>query len=348
VARRSIGLDIGTRAVHMAEVEESRGGIVVTNFGGVALPDQAVREGDVLDPGAVAQAIKQLFSAAKLKAKQVAVGVANQRVVVRQIDLPWMEEVELRTSLPFQVQEFIPIPVEEAELDFHVLDVIEQGDAKMLRLLLVAAHKDMVAGHMSAVTLAGLKPVGVDLNPFALLRSMGSVSTLDTGPEVLIDIGAGVTDIVVHERGVPTFVRILVLGGDDITDAIASGMSMDRDTAEELKHATTARGEGPDATVGRVVDDHARQFVDEIRGSLDYYRTQVGSASPLSRIVLTGGGSLLAGLADRLAEATNLPVELGNPFDRLQAKGTAYGPEELAQVGPTLATAIGLAMWGLE
>ena len=270
--------------------------------------------------------------------------MANQRVVVRQIDLPWMEEEELRSSLPFQVQEFIPIPVEEAQLDYHVLDHVEGEDgARTLRILLVAAHKDMLAAHMEAAQSAGLKPVGVDLNPFAQLRAVGRDGVVASGgAEALVDIGGGVTDIVVHRDATPSFVRILVLGGDDITDALASGMSIDHDEAEQLKQS-----EHPgDATAERIIDEHARQFVDEVRGSLDYYRTQVASNTTVSRIVVTGGAALLPGLVERMSQATNIPVQLGNPFDRFAAKGTSFGDDELARVGPTLVTAIGLALGG--
>ncbi len=348
MARTSVGLDIGTRTVHVAEVS-TRGTPAITNFGGVALPAGAVREGEVVDPQAVAGAIRELVGAAKLKQKRVHLGIANQRVVVRQIDLPWMEEAELRSSLPFQVQEFIPIPVEEAELDYHVLEEIDSEDGgRLLRILLVAAHRDMVASHLEAAEAAGLKPISVDLNPFAILRTVAGPSALSSGSEVVVDVGAGVTDIVVHEGGVPEFVRILVLGGDDITDALASGMGTTHEEAEDVKQGIAADGSGGDQTAGRIVEEHASQFVEEVRGSLDYYRTQVGTGGQLSLIVLTGGGALLRGLADRLSTATNLPVEVGSPFDRYQAKGTAFGEEELAQVGPTLATAVGLALGGAE
>ena len=205
MARTSVGLDIGTRTVHVAEVTGGRGAPTITNFGGVALPEGAVREGEIVDTGAVADAIKELYGAAKLKNKKVNLGVANQRVVVRQIDLPWMEEEELRSSLPFQVQEFIPIPVEEAQLDYHVLDEVEGEDgARTLRILLVAAHKDMLAAHMEAAQSAGLKPVGVDLNPFAQLRVVGRDGAVGGGgAEALVDIGGGVTDIVVHRDADP-------------------------------------------------------------------------------------------------------------------------------------------------
>ncbi len=349
MARGHVGLDIGSRTAHIAQVTPTKGAPQVTNFGGIALPFGSVREGEVVDHEAVAATIKQLVAAVKLKDKRVHLGLANQRVVVRQIDLPWMETEELRSSLPFQVQEFIPIPVEEAQLDFHVLEEFQADeDTRMLRILLVAAHADMVRGHLAAVEAAGLKPVSIDLNPFAILRTVGSSPALAEGPEVLVDIGAGVTDIVVHEGGVPRFVRILVQGGDDITEAISNAVGLDPEAAEQIKMQSTAQGLGPDPTAGQAVADGARQFVDEIRGSLDYYRTQVGSASPLTRMVVTGGGALLAGLREALAEATGLPVEIGNPFDRFGTKGTAYGPDELAQIGPTLATAVGLALGGAE
>lgn len=346
MASSAVGIDIGTRTITVAEVKQVKDGISVTNFGGVELPADVVREGEILDAAGVAAALRELLASAKVGSKRVWLGVSNQRVVVRQVDLPWMEQKELRESIRFQVQEYIPIPVEEAELDFHVVDefVTEDGD-RMQRLLLVAGHRDMVTSHVEAAAAAGLKPIGIDLNPFAVLRAMGTTSAIDSGNEVLIDVGAGVTNIVVHEGGVPTFVRILVMGGDDVTEALVSGLSATRDQAEATKRQATV---GSDVDVAaRIVTEQADAFVDEIRSSLDYYQAQTGS-SRLSGVVLTGGGSTLTGLADRLASTLRLPVEVGSPFDRWSAKGTVYGADDLARVGPSLATAVGLAMGGLE
>lgn len=347
MASSAIGVDIGSRTIAVAEVKSGRGGTTVTNFGGVELPDDAVREGEVLDPAAVAEALRELVSTAKLSSKRVWLGVSNQRVVVRQVDLPAVEEKELRASLRYQVQEYIPIPVEEAELDVHVVSSYTAEDgAQMQRLLLVAGHRDMITAHVDAATQAGLKPVGVDLNPFAVLRAMGDDSAFaDHGNQVLVDAGAGVTNIVVHERGIPTFVRILVMGGDQITDALASGLAVTREEAEAAKRAAVV-GATADVT-GRIVTEQADAFVDEVRSSLDYYQAQTGS-SRLSGVVLTGGAALLPGLSDRLAASVRLPVEVGNPFARWKATDTVYSEEELAGVGPSLVTAIGLALGGLE
>jgi type IV pilus assembly protein PilM len=342
----AVGIDIGTRTITVAEVKQGRGGTSVTNFGGVELPADAVREGEVVDVEATAEALRELVSSAKVRSKHVWLGVANQRVVVRQIDLPWVEPKELRASLRYQVQEHIPIPVEEAELDVHIVEEFTtDADERMQRVLLVAGHRDMVAAHVEVATKAGLKPVGVDLNPFAVLRAMGDTSVLDQGSQVLVDIGAGVTNIVVHEQGIPTFVRILVMGGDSLTLALSSGLSIDRDEAERRKRQLSLTQNGDVA--GRIASEQADQFVDEIRSSLDYYQAQTGAAR-LAGVVLTGGGATLHGLDQRLENALRLPVEIGSPFDRWEVRDTVYGPEDLRRVGPSLATAVGLALGGLE
>ena len=346
MANSAIGVDIGSRTIAVAEVKSGRGTTSVTNFGGVELPDDVVREGEILDVAAVAEALRELADTAKLTSKRVWLGVSNQRVVVRQVDLPAMEEKELRSSLRYQVQEFIPIPVEEAELDVHIVSSYTADDgAEMQRLLLVAGHRDMITAHVEAATQAGLKPIGVDLNPFSVLRAMGDDSTFGQGNQVLVDAGAGVTNIIVHEHGIPTFVRILVMGGDQITDALAAGLAISRQEAEEAKRAATVGAAGD--VVERIVTEQAEAFVDEVRSSLDYYQAQTGS-SRLSGVVLTGGGSLLNGLSERLAASVRLPVEVGNPFARWPATDTVYSEEDLARVGPSLVTAVGLALGGLE
>ncbi len=347
VANSGVGVDIGSRTITVVEVRQGRGGVSITNFGGVELPPDVAREGEIIDVGAVSEALRELLRTAKVRSKKVWLGVANQRVVVRQITLPWVDPNELQASLRFQVQEHIPIPVEEAELDAYVVSDFhtEEGE-HMQQLLLVAAHRDMVQAHADAATGSGLKPIGIDLNPFAVLRAAGNQSSMGQGNQVLVDIGGGVTNIVVHDAGTPTFVRILVMGGEAVTAALASGLGISRDEAEERKRGVSDAS-GEDDAARRIVDDHVGQLVEEIRNSLDYYRAQTGAAQ-LSDVVLVGGGAALPGLPERLASSVGLPVDIDNPFDRWQAKDTVYGPEELAQVGPSLSTAVGLALGGLE
>lgn len=347
--RTAIGLDIGSSGVRAAELNLSKRPAVLERFGQVALPTGAVRDGEIVDADTVARAIKQLWSSANFSSKRVVVGVANQRVIVRQVDLPWLPPAEMRKSLPFQVQDYIPIPVDQAILDFHPLEEFENdGGGRMLRMLLVAADRDMVLSGMAAVQRAGLTPVMVDLTPFAFLRALSAGAEFgeESGADAFVNVGASITNIVVNQGGVPRFVRILVQGGNDITDAVAERLGIPADQAEHIKAQTGFVNTADGSTghpAGRVIEQSASQWVEEVRGSLDYYMAQPGAAR-LSRIVLTGGASQLTGLAERLANATRLQVEPAAPYESLRLGKLGLTAEQLDYVQPLISVPVGLAL----
>ncbi len=350
-AATAVGLDIGTSAVRAAELSVGRADVGLRRFGQVALPSGAVRDGEVADPQTVAAAIRQLWTTSKISSKKVVVGIANQRVIVRQVDLPWLPVKELRESLAFQVQDFLPIPVEQAILDFHpVEEVTDDSGARLLRVLLVAAARDMVVGFLDAVQQAGLTPVQVDLTPFAVLRSLAAVEDSALGgvdAEALVDVGAGVTNIVVHENGVPRFVRVLLMGGDALTAALAERLGIPLEEAEQAKRQMGLPELDQmhfEAHPGvRALDAAAAALVDEIRGSLDYYLAQP-TAVPVRRLVLSGGGAQLRGLTNRLSAATRLEVVAGSAAGRLTPLKGGVSTEQLASAAHLLTVPVGLAM----
>ena len=333
-----------------AELSFGKSGITLEKFGQVALPDGAVRDGEVIDPAVVADALKQLWAHTKFSSKQVIVGVANQKVIVRQVDLPWAPADELKETLGYQVQESIPMPVEQALLDFYPLEDLETDGGRRLRGLLVAASRDMVGAQLDAVQQAGLTPTMVDLTAFAVLRSLADSDHLGMGThlEALVDVGARVTNIVVHEGGVPRFVRILLMGGQDVTDAVVERVGVSQAQAEDLKRERGMRTTGDTAeeqAAGRTMEAAGQAFVDQVRGSLDYYSASSGS-SPVDRLVLTGGGSRLSGLAERLQEAVRIEVVVGNPFGDLTLGKTGLSPEQMHFVEPMATVPVGLALGG--
>lgn len=344
--RTAIGLDVGTSGVRAAELSFGKHGVTLEKFGQVALPEGAVRDGEVVDAGSVGAALRQLWSHTGFSRKRVMLGVSNQRVIVRQVELPWMPLAELRKSLAFQVQDFLPMAVDQAVLDFHPVDeVAEPGQGRVLRGLLVAAARDMVLSNVHAVERAGLKVDGVDLTSFAVLRSMGAFGASDAETVALVDVGAQVTNIVVHRAGVPLFVRILLMGGQDITDAVADSLGVPHAEAEALKQAQHLAADTHDGLVaaGRAVESGTAALVDEIRSSLDYFASS--NAGPaLERLVITGGGSRLAGLAERLEAATRLTVLAGNPLRNLKVGKTGLSDEQVHFVQPLVAVPVGLAL----
>ncbi len=343
-----MGLDIGTSGVRAAELTMGKGTATLERFGQVALPAGAVRDGEVIDAEAVAGAIKQLWAQAKFSSKKVVVGVANQKVVVRQVDLPWLPVDDLKKSLAFQVQDYIPMPVEQAILDFHPLEEFtSDSGARMLRVLLVAAARDMVGSALEAVEKAGLTPSMVDLTSFAVLRSQVTASAgFAVEAEALVDVGASVTNIVVHQGGVPRFVRILLMGGADITDAVAERLGVPTEQAESVKQSSALAlvpGQAEPHPANRAIESTGSAFVEEVRGSLDYYLAQPGAAR-IGRVVLSGGGSRLGGLVERLQAATRLPVEVAHPMSVLKIGKTGLTEEQLAYVEPMVTVPVGLAL----
>jgi type IV pilus assembly protein PilM len=312
--------------------------------------------------------------------------VGNQRVVVREVSLPYLPEKELRASLGFQVQEYIPMSVEDAVLDFDPVEEFEADGRKMQRILLVASQRTMVDVVVKAALGAKLEPMGLDLVPFALVRAIGSsdagMDLEEPGDEAIIDVGAHVTNIVVHLRGRTRFVRILPSGGRDVTLAIARALGVDDEVAETMKRgeesplsrlSPPARpdpgredasegagaadqqesgddGEGkPKATPGpdqvrQIALQRAASFVDEIRSSLEFYTAQ-SHGTRISRVLVSGGGSKLPGFLDLLGQRIPVPVEPGRVFQHVRSQ-LPLSEEVQTEAEPVLAVAVGLAIPG--
>ena len=329
MARRLIGLDIGTNAVTVAEVRAGNPPRLEM-FGQVALGRETMREGEVADDAAVTEAVGRLRAEVGLKKVSVRLGLASPRVVVRQIEMPLMSREELGSALQFQAAELIPIPLDDAVLDFAILGPASPGDGgePRMHVLLAAVQEATVARLVAAVEAGGLQVAAVDLVPLALIRPLaravpdlalvGAGAAGDpgvalpeghVGAEGIVSFGGGVTAIAVHEGGVPRFVRVLGTGGRELTDAIASELDLPPETAEALKRQLG--GEGHDELVTRArasIERPLSVLLDEVRSSIDYYRNQSGS-SPLLRIVVTGGGAQLPGLSERLSALVGVPVE---------------------------------------
>lgn len=346
-AAAPVGLDIGTSAVRAAQVTVARGSPSLSAFGQVPLPSGAVVDGEIRDPGTVSEAISQLWKRAKIRSKRAVIGVANQRVVVRQMDLPYLEEKDFRSSLRFQVADHVPMPVEDAELDFQIIeDYTTEDQQHMMRVLLVAAATDMVESFVSAVADAGLEPVGVDLTPFAVARAVSPAAREESGiagAEAVIDVGAGVSNIIVHVNGEPRFVRILLIGGDDITTAISTEMGIEFDEAEALK-LDLGRGVGS-AEASRILGGRVGALVNEIRGSIDYYSSQE-DAGLVSSVIVTGGGSLTSGFVPTLEEVLGISVQRATPMSQMNVSRSGLTEEQVAQVEPVSAASLGLALGG--
>lgn len=350
----AVGLDIGSEAVRAAVVESGKSTPVLRRFAEIPLPPGVVSAGDVVDAGAVGEAIAALWKRHRLPRKNVIIGIANQRVIVRQVDVAHLEESELVDALPYQVQDAIPIPVEEAVLDYVPLEefTTPEGDL-MLSILVVAAQREMVDGLVEMAAGAGLDVAAIDLQAFGLVRAAFGTDLLlgGTGPQALLDIGGSMSQIVVVREGITRFVRILPLGGDQFTEALSSGLAMSREDAEEFKRRVGVvpegfpEGDDEESTGRRILTRSADSLIDEIRGSVNYYLTQAGE-SALERLVVSGNGARLPHLANRVGQALNTTVEPVRVLDHVSVGRIQMTESQLLDFQPVLPAAVGLALWG--
>jgi len=341
---RVIGLDIGTTAVRAAEVEFGKGGPsgkqpgTLVAFGEVNLPPGAVRDGEVAEPAAVASALRELWGAAKFSSKDVVLGIGNQRVIVREIDLPWLPPAELKASLPFHVQELLPVASTDALLDYYTTGVTDTERGRMVNGMLVAAQRDTIAANVVAVESAGLRPTMVDLNGFALLRALVRGQLAD-GIVGLVEIGARGTTVVVADRGVPRLVRMIAVGGQNVTDAVARSMQMAGPDAEALKRQLGlgfAPAQGQELAV-EAIAEVSRALVESIRNTFVFYGTNHPGAQ-IDVVALTGGGAMLPGFGQYLSSSLRLPVVVGDAL-----AGVRTGKVPVAGRESRMALPIGLA-----
>ncbi|MGI8872799.1 MAG: type IV pilus assembly protein PilM [Egibacteraceae bacterium] len=340
-----IGLDIGSSAVRAVQLKiGGRGPAKLERIGQVLLPVGAVEAGQITDPEAVTASLRELWGRYRFASRKVALGVASQQVVVRHVDVPWVAEAERAQALQFLVGEHLPIPVEDAYIDSYPIEHYETEDGQRLtRTLLVGTQRDTIDTLVGVVEAAGLKPVSIDLDPLAALRSLTGADSVGDECQMVLDVGHGVTDLVVQQGGVPHFVRILLMGGHAITSAMADELGLSYEDAEATKLSAAGASTFGASGAARTLVHHVSRFEEEVRGSLHFYQAQPDAVT-VDSVVLTGGGAQLPGLAERLQSALRLPVEQGYSLGELKIGRIGIDDDQLVQAQRYLAVAVGLAL----
>lgn len=325
-----VGLEIEAGSIAAAEIDG--GGTTVDKVAVQPLPPAAFDDGEVVDPEAVTEALRTLFDQHKLS-KRVRLGIANQRVVVRTVRLPAIEDPdELAAAIRFSAQEQIAMPLDQAIIDHRVVGGVpaSEGAAPQIDVMVVAARRDMIAASLKPLRDADLEPVGVDLSAFGMIRALGEVNLpeMSTEPEaverpasaVLYCNVGDVTNLAVAKGRSCLFTRVSPAGFDDMAASLARNTGMTPEHARMwLGYTGLTRPleefEGDPATLGQAraaLEQGADNVLGELRLSIDFYGNQE-AAIPIDRMVLCGPGSDVAGLAERLEAGLNLPVSIGRP-----------------------------------
>ncbi|MEN2736636.1 type IV pilus assembly protein PilM [Microbacterium sp. X-17] len=345
MAKTIVGVDIGTTTIRAVELgDPGKPRPTLLRYAELPLSEGAVSRGEVLEPNTVGGILKQLWSVGGFKTRKVVLGMGNQRVLARDLSVPSAPLQRIRESLPFVAQEMLPVPVQDALLDFYPVSESMTENGPTTHGLLIAAVKEAVLGNVKAVQAAGLTPVEVDLIPFALDRLLLARPRVQ-GTVALVDVGASTTSVVVAAEGVPQFVRIIAAGGSDITAGLAARLGVAPEEAERLKRV---HGIAPDlaATEGQPVASAVMEIVADLlvslRNTISYY-SNTRPTHPVAGILLTGGGSQLPGFANAVADYTRVPARIGDPFASI-ALSRSLDAQRLRHDQAAITVALGLAM----
>jgi type IV pilus assembly protein PilM len=339
-----VGLDVEAGSIAATEIR-SNGSVELAGTGIVRLEPGVFREGEIADQDALTEALKQLFAQHKL-GKNVRLGIANQRVAVRAMRLPLIEDDdELETAVRFQAQDHIPMPLENAVLDFEVVGrSTSEGGERRMDVVAVAARRDMIDAMLTAIRAAGLKPVGIDLSAFGMIRALAASNgqaingpqvayedrvahdepeapeTPDMLPATLYCSLGDVTNLAVARGSACLFTRISSFGIEGVAQRLAERQGLTLDHARQwLPHVGLDQPleaiEGDPETVAaarEALAEGSAKLADELRLSIDYYRAQEGAAN-IESVVTCGPGSIIPGLVQRLERELGHRFEVGQP-----------------------------------
>ena len=366
---RAVGLDIDRGAVKAVQISESGGNYTLQHVGYRKLPPGAVSEGEVADGDLLAAELKEFWSSHSFKGKTVYLGVANQKVVVRLLDFPRMSPDDLKGAIGFEAQDHIPMPVDEAILDYMVLG--PQGEGSNLdRILIVAAQKDMISRYATAIRAAGLRPQDIDVKALSLVRStLPSALFDDEGATLLLDIASEISSLVVTQSGNPTLTRFIPGGSGYLAQAIADAADLPEEEAERQLMNPKVRI-GPDAEsagisldkdgddvaedgddfdpalmydVRRGLEDAVQTLAEDVQRSVEYHYSQPGSRE-VTQLIVSGEGALVNGLDAYLCELLGVAARRGTPLQKLSGNRSNVPDEQLRVMEPVLAVALGLSL----
>ena len=332
-----VGLDIGSTSIRAVEATLAKDRPVINNFGQAVLPPGSVVGGVVKDDRAVTNTLRQLWTSRDFSTKSVVLGVTHQQVIVREFDLPNLPEKERRQALPFLVRDMLPLPIEQALLDFYPLE--KPGKGETIHGLVIAAPKEAVIDTVRAVENAGLQVAQVDLACFAALRASAHLAN-DT--EALLDIGANGTNIIIHTDGVPKIVRTVPRGGEEVTKMVASRLSIPVTEAESVK-CRVGLNATDNAESAEVVAEAIRPLITEIRSSFNYFAAG-NPDTRVKRLALVGGAALLPGLPAKLTEELGVPTFLSDPLQRVNDVRKGGRHDALGRLRSSAAVSVGLTL----
>ncbi len=349
-----MGLDIGSYSIKViCLTADSLINVGISEISSESLSGLSAEAKDNL----VINTVKRIMLENRISAKNTISSVAGDGVIVRYITLPKMTEKELSATIKFEAEPHVSFDIDQVILDYQILGEKVEEELKKMDVILVAAKKDTINKHLSVLQAAGLNPLAIDVDAFALEGSYEFSHPEDkTGSVALVNIGATFTNVNILENGISRFTRDILIAGNNFTKVIQRDLRVDYKKAEALKREKGAVlvEEETSSVGGGSEDAEAMQVCEAIRGSInellaelqrsfDYYQAQTHERS-IMKVIISGGSAKLKNIDKFLSHELKIPVEVDNPFAKLQIDSQVYSPEYIKNIAPLFSVVVGLAV----
>jgi len=349
-------IDFGARSIKVAKVHKTSDGYELDNYGITLSPEGAIANGEILNPIVVADALIELLKDSSIRDRKAIIAITGQKVIVREIVFPLMEDKELMAGVMWEAPKYVPYDLDESIIDAEkVEEFVEKDGNKMMKVILVAAPKTTIQPYMEVLKKARIIPKIVDVVSSANIRAFKNNLSDKKEEEkessiidIILSIGASNTILTLVGENNLKFTRDILVGGSDITKAIAKSLNISFDEAEKLKRETKIvlspeTGEEKKNESEKIMVKILNQVTKEVRKSLSYYKTQSQKVK-YDKMILSGGCANIDNIKNLLSEQFEIPVIIGNPLEGIKIDERVFDIKRMDKLKDTLATVIGLAM----
>ncbi len=333
----TVGLDIGSGLIKLVVVSHRSGEPVLTKVAFTSVVNDAIVEGEVMDPAIVADAIKGLMATAGVKAKQVVTAVGGRDVIIKKIAMDRMKEAEAREVIRWEAEQHVPFDMDNVELDFQILD--PDGEGLQMMVLLVAAKRELIETKLTLLSEAGLEPGIIDVDAFALHNAFEvNYPEAMRGVVGLVNIGNEITNINILDDGIPVLTRDITIGTRRFREDLQRERGLSAEEADRL-----LQGNEPSDVLEPFLESRGEELAVGIERAAAFLQSASRSGG-IARLFTTGGGSRIQRLNRVLADRLRLPVVPANPLERLSVADGVFDALNVDEVAPLLMLPIGLAL----
>jgi type IV pilus assembly protein PilM len=341
------GLDVGSSSIKMVELDGKINNLNLVSLGYENLPDNTIVDGQIMELNVVSEVIQNVANNHQVNSDRVVTGVSGHSVIIKNIVLPPMSQDELEESIDWHAEEHIPYDLSDVSLDYQV--TAETPEATYV--LIAACKRERIENIKQAIQLAGKSPVVIDVDTFALQNCYEiNYQPDDSQIVTLLNIGASTMNVNIVKGNRSLFSRDITVGGSQFTDVLQRSLGLSFQQAEAIKRGVSDVVEGIEEKAIEPLMNNVTEIVAmEIQKTFDFYRATTEDAEMVvQKILISGGGSKLAGLAEDLSTRLELPVEVLDPFRQIKVDTRKFDPDYLSEIMPDMAVAVGLALRGVE